>query len=118
MWSATAVGTAAAYTRAPAICTSVNSRYGTSSASWADANHVKFIHAHQMPKNAMKKPTTPSPRWPATSSWCRAPAPWATAMTNDRSTKSSSGVDERCSSPGSRTTGPTLMVGRDGIAGA
>jgi hypothetical protein len=39
---------------APTICTSVRSRNTTSSLSYADANHVKFIHAHQMAKNTSR----------------------------------------------------------------
>ena len=46
-------GTPAARIKAPVICTNTASRYGTSSLSYADANHVKFIHAHQMAKNTI-----------------------------------------------------------------
>ncbi len=45
--------TPAASTSTPAICTSVVSRYTPSSTSYADANQVKFIHAHQMAKNTI-----------------------------------------------------------------
>ena len=38
-------------------------------ASCAEANHVKFIHAHQIPKNAIRKPTMPWRMCPSTSSW-------------------------------------------------
>jgi hypothetical protein len=84
-------------------------------ASCAEANHVKFIHAHHTPKKAMRKPTTPLLMLPPTSSWCSDDADWATATTKQRSTNSSSGVDARCSSSGSRTTGPTLIVGKAGM---
>lgn len=43
----------AATTSAPVIWTSVSSRYGTSSVSYAEANQVKFIQAHQIAKNTM-----------------------------------------------------------------
>ena len=46
-------GTPAARMSTPTIWTNVSSRYGTSSLSYADENHVKFIHAHQMAKNTM-----------------------------------------------------------------
>ncbi len=54
-------GTPAAITSAPAICTRTASRYGTSSVSNADANHVKFIHAHQSAKKTIAKPRIASP---------------------------------------------------------
>lgn len=38
----------------PMIWTNTRSRYGTSSVSNADANHVKFIQAHQMAKNVAR----------------------------------------------------------------
>jgi hypothetical protein len=52
--SAKTRGTPAAMTSEPAICTSTSSRYGTSSVSYAEANQVKFIHAHQMAKNVIR----------------------------------------------------------------
>ena len=52
-WSAAARGTPAASTSAPVIWTNVVSRYTASSVSYADANQVKFIQAHQMAKNTM-----------------------------------------------------------------
>jgi len=39
---------------APAICANTARRYGTSSQSYADANQVKFIHAHQIAKNTSR----------------------------------------------------------------
>jgi hypothetical protein len=47
-------GTPAASTSTPLICSMVSKRYGTSSVSYADANQVKFIHAHQMAKNTIR----------------------------------------------------------------
>jgi hypothetical protein len=47
-------GTPAARMSAPAICTNTASRYGTSSQSYAEANQVKFIHAHQMAKKTIR----------------------------------------------------------------
>ena len=47
-------GTPAARISAPVICTNTASRYGTSSQSYAEANQVKFIHAHQMAKNTIR----------------------------------------------------------------
>jgi hypothetical protein len=44
-------GTPAASSNAPAIWTSVVNLYTSSSGSYADANVVKFIHAHQIAKN-------------------------------------------------------------------
>jgi len=44
----------AANNNAPAIWTNTSSRYGTSSQSYADANQVKAIHAHQMAKNTIR----------------------------------------------------------------
>ena len=43
----------------PVICTIVVSRYTQSSVSYADANHVKLIHAHTTPNIANKKPNSP-----------------------------------------------------------
>jgi hypothetical protein len=42
-----------ASTSTPAICTKTSNRYATPSVSYAEANHVKFIHAHQMAKNTI-----------------------------------------------------------------
>ena len=39
---------------APVIWTSVVTRYGTSSLSYADANQVKLTHAHQIAKNTIR----------------------------------------------------------------
>lgn len=48
-------GTApAASTSAPPIWTMVRMRYSQSSLSNALANHVKFIHAHQIAKNSIR----------------------------------------------------------------
>lgn len=44
-------------TMTPIIWTSVATRNSASSLSYADANHVKFIHAHVMAK--MAKPYAP-----------------------------------------------------------
>lgn len=41
-------------TSAPAIWTRVVARYSQSSTSKAEANQVKFIQAHQMPKNTIR----------------------------------------------------------------
>ncbi len=46
-----ALGTPAVTTSTPAIWTNVSKRYTTSSVSYAEANHVKFIHGHQIAKN-------------------------------------------------------------------
>lgn len=48
--SAIAAWTPVASTSTPPICTIVVSRYSQSSTSNAEANQVKFIHAHQMAK--------------------------------------------------------------------
>ena len=53
-WSSNARGTPAASTRTPLICSMVSRRYGTSSVSYAEANQVKFIHAHQIAKNTIR----------------------------------------------------------------
>ncbi|GAQ54366.1 hypothetical protein a10_04178 [Streptomyces acidiscabies] len=45
--------TPAASTSTPAIWTSVTTRYGTSSLSYAEANHEKFIQAHHTEKNTI-----------------------------------------------------------------
>ena len=79
-------------------------RWGTSSASCAELNHVKFIHAHHTAKNTAVKPTIPWAMWPASSSWCRATEARLTATTNVRSNSSSSGEAARASSAGSRST--------------
>ena len=47
-------GMPAAKMSAPEICTNTRSRYGTSSQSYAEANQVKFIQAHQMAKNTIR----------------------------------------------------------------
>ena len=44
----------AARSNAPAICTNTSSRYGTSSQSYAEANQVNAIHAHQMAKKTIR----------------------------------------------------------------
>ena len=53
--------TPAASTRTPAIWTIVITRYSQSSVSKAEANQVKFIHAHQIAKNTMRYDRTPCP---------------------------------------------------------
>jgi hypothetical protein len=63
---------------------------------------VKFIHAHQMAKNTMGYPSIASAPCPSTSWWCSVFAAWATATTKVRSKNSSSGVEARCTSSGSR----------------
>ena len=52
-WASNARGTPAARISAPVIITNTARRKTTSSLSYADANHVKFIHAHQMAKNTI-----------------------------------------------------------------
>ncbi|MEZ5144631.1 MAG: hypothetical protein R2726_19270 [Acidimicrobiales bacterium] len=91
----------AARINTPTMMTNTASRYGTSSVSYADANHVKFIHAHQMAKNTRRKRQITA-RWPSPIPWCRPAAAWPTAMTKTRSKNSSSGVEARCGSPASR----------------
>jgi len=41
-------------TSAPAIWTRVSRRYKSSSLSYAEANQVKFIQAHQIAKNTQR----------------------------------------------------------------
>src|SRR4029453_11315312 len=91
-------GTPAPMNGAPGGCTNPVSRYGTSSVSYADANQVKFIQAHQIAKNNMAKPKVASAAWPSVIPWCSALAACATAITNTRSNNNSSGVEARCSS--------------------
>jgi hypothetical protein len=83
---------------APVNCTNTVSRYGTSSVSYADANQVKFIQAHQIAKNNIAKLTVASAGWPSEMPWCSALAACETAITNTRSNNSSSGVEARCCS--------------------
>ena len=65
---------------------------------------MKFIHAHQMAKNTIAYPTTPSPTWSSATSWWSADAAWATATTKHRSKNSSSAVALRCSSSVARAS--------------
>src|ERR671917_401631 len=95
-------GTPAAKTRTPAICANTSRRKAASSGSYADANQVKFIHAHQMAKNTRGNATSASAAPPPTSKWCIVLDAWATATTKVRSKNSSSGVEARCCSSGSR----------------
>ncbi|SHU91549.1 Uncharacterised protein [Mycobacteroides abscessus subsp. abscessus] len=96
--------TPAAMVSAPAICTKVVNRYSQSSVSKALANQVKFIQAHQMAKNPIAYPMSPWVKWPSAQKWCRLPDARDTATTKTRSNSSSSGVDARCGSAGSRDT--------------
>ncbi len=67
-----------------------------SSVSYAEANHEKFIHAHQIPKNTrMYFPTGAPTEPPSAKAWWRLFAACATATTKTRSKNSSSGVDDR-----------------------
>ena len=66
--------------------------------SYAEANQVKLIQAHQMAKNTMRYARTPWPAWSSATSWCSSAAACATATTKQRSKNSSSGVDARCRS--------------------
>ena len=63
---------------------------------------MKFIHAHQIPKNTSGKPRMASVAWPSSSPWWSPSAAWATATTKVRSKNSSSGVADRCDCAGSR----------------
>jgi hypothetical protein len=83
-------GTPAARPRQPAIITSINRRYGTSSQSNTFANHVNPIHAHQIAPNTNRYEMSPSAAWPAASPCSSTFAACATATTNDRSNSSSS----------------------------
>ncbi len=91
----------------PNICTIVASRKTQSSVSYADANQVKLIQAHDTAYVAKAKPITPSQTW----SWARKLASSSAAtpnpMTNVRSKSSSSGVAARCTSCGSR---PRIVI--------
>src|SRR4029453_15432619 len=91
-------GTPAPMNGAPGGCTNPVSRYSTSSVSYADANQVKFIQAHQIAKNNIAKLTLASAAWPSEMPWGRALAACETAITNTRSNNSSSGVEARCCS--------------------
>jgi hypothetical protein len=65
---------------------------------------VKFIQAHQIAKNTIRKLGTACSMWSSATSWCSWAAACATATTKHRSKKSSSGVDARCGSSGWRAT--------------
>src|SRR6266508_4718212 len=91
-----------ANTSTPAICTSVVIRYGPSSVSYAEANQVKFIQAHQMPKNISRYHGSARSMSPVERAWCRRAAASETATTKHRSKNSSSGVEARCSSSARR----------------
>jgi hypothetical protein len=64
------VGMPDARSNAPEICTKTSSRYGTSSQSYAEANQVKAIHAHQMAKKTMRYPPRPSSGCDSAIAWC------------------------------------------------
>jgi hypothetical protein len=70
--------------------------------SYAEANQVKFIQAHQIPKKTIAYATTAWPTCPAATSWASSAAARETATTKVRSKSSSSGVDARCSSSAAR----------------
>ena len=79
--------------------------------SYAEANQVKFIHAHQIAKNTIRYGPTPRERVAVlgdVSASCA--ATWAIATTNVRSNSSSSGLETRCASsvvrPDMRTRKP------------
>ena len=60
--------------------------------SYADANQVKPIHAHQIAPNTNTYWKTVWPMSPTNSPWWSSLLTWATATTNTRSKNSSSGV--------------------------
>ena len=64
-----------------------------------DANHVWFIHAHQIAKNTCRNGTSASSAWPSSTAWAKRLVSAATAITNVRSKSSSSGLAVRCDSP-------------------
>lgn len=49
----------------------VSSRAIPSSLSYAEVNHVKFSHVHQIAKNAIAKCPTPEAACPSLIAWCR-----------------------------------------------
>src|SRR5215210_1117607 len=90
----------AASQRMQSIAPSNVVRKATSSLSKAVAYQVKPIHAHQKGTKKAAKRTAP----PNVGSWCRPLASAATATTKQRSKNSSSQVEVRFSSVGSRST--------------
>ena len=98
--SSTARVTPDASTSTPAICSKVSNRNATSSESWADANQVKFIHAHHTAKNVAANPHSAVAVCPPESSWCS-----AAGRPPDRDDEGQ--VEEQLE----RGRGPVLLVG-------
>nr|WP_235859790.1 hypothetical protein [Tranquillimonas rosea] len=106
----------AASISAPNIITMVRMRKAVDPSSWAEANHVRFIQAHQIMKKLHAKPVGPVCTAPAAMASARCPAAAPMAITAARSNISSNGVTPRDGALASRGV-KRGKAGRNGVVG-